>query len=287
MTRTTRIWRSLYVDRFLLALHRETDSARERVRMIDVNVYLSEWPFRRLAGDDAADLAARLRQRNVTQAWTGSFDGIFHKDLSSANTRLANDCHRHAAGLLVPFGSVSPRLPDWQEDLRRCHEEHKMPGIRLHPNYHGYDLKDPIVADLLHSAAARGMVVQVVVSMEDERTQHPLMRVPPVDLSPLSDLVKNEPRLRVVVLNSDPLHKAQQLERLATAGEVCFDIAMVEGVGGVARLAQKISVQRVLFGSNYPMFYFESAFLKTRESGFTDVQLKPILEENARRLLNT
>jgi hypothetical protein len=88
--------------------------------MIDVNVYLSRWPFRRLPGDEAADLAARLRQRNVTQAWTGTFDGIFHKGLSSANARLANDCRRHAASLLNPFGSVSPKLADWQEDLRRC-----------------------------------------------------------------------------------------------------------------------------------------------------------------------
>ena len=64
-----------------------------------------------------------------------------------------------------------------------------------------------------------------------------------------------------------------------------LDIAMVEGVGGVARLAQKISVQRVVFGSNYPLYYFESAMLKVRESGFTDTERQAVLEENARRSL--
>jgi predicted TIM-barrel fold metal-dependent hydrolase len=252
--------------------------------MIDVNVSLSRWPFRRLVGDEAADLVAGLRQRNVTQAWTGTFDGIFHKDLASANARLAGDCRRYGAGILVPFGSINPKLPDWQEDLRRCHEEHKMPGIRLHPNYHGYDLKDPVFTELLHSAAARRLVIQLACRMEDERTQHPLMRVPPVDLAPLPDLLKNEPAARLVVLNVDALH-IPELQRLSSGGEVYFDLSMVEGVGGVARLAQKISIQRVLFGSHYPLFYFESALLKVRESGFADVEKRAILDENARRVL--
>ena len=252
--------------------------------MIDVNVNMSRWPFRRVAGDEPADLVAGLRRRDVSQAWTGTFDGIFHKDISSANARLADDCHRYGAGLLIPFGSINLKLPDWQEDLRRCHEEHRMPGIRLHPKYHGYDLKDRAFADLLHLAAARRLVVQLAVSMEDERTQPPLMRVAPVDLAPLPDLLRSSPGARLVILNADHVHNLQLLEKLLSAGDVHFDISMVEGVGGVARLAQKISVQRVLFGSNYPLYYFESALLKVRESAFTDSESQAVLEGNARRL---
>jgi predicted TIM-barrel fold metal-dependent hydrolase len=122
--------------------------------------------------------------------------------------------------------------------------------------------------------------------MEDERTQHPLMRVPPVDLSPLSDVLTSEPGVKVIVLNSDPMRNLEQLPGLASTGGVYFDISMVEGVGGIARLAQKVSVQRLLFGSNYPLFYFESALLKVSESGFTDNQSWAIFEENARRLLS-
>ena len=44
--------------------------------IIDTNVHLSRWPFRRLAGDEPAELVAKLRKHNVTQAWAGSFDGI-------------------------------------------------------------------------------------------------------------------------------------------------------------------------------------------------------------------
>ena len=281
MRRTTRTPKSSYDD------PQEADPAREGLSsvMIDVNVNLSRWPFRRLVGDEPSDLVAGLRKRDVTRACAGTFDGIFHKDISSANARLAEDCHRYGASLLIPFGSINPKLPDWQEDLRRCHEMHKMPGIRLHPNYHGYDLKDPVFSELLHLATARRLVMQLVVCMEDERTQHPLMRVAPVDLSPLPDTLKSEPGTRLVVLNSDHVHNLAHVQKLLSAGDVYFDISMVEGVGGVARLAQKISIQRVLFGSNYPLFYFESAILKVRESGFTDTDGQAVLGENARRLL--
>ena len=253
--------------------------------MIDVNVNLSRWPCRRLVGDEPDGLVANLRKRNVTQAWAGTFDGILHKDLSSANERLASDCRRYGQGMLVPFGSVNLKLPDWQEDVRRCHEEHKMTGIRLHPNYHGYELKDPAFAELLRLAAARRLVVQVAVRMEDERTQHPLMRVPPVDLSPLADLIKSERGARVVVLNWNSLEDVETAQKLAATGRVYFDISMVESVGGVARLAQTIPIQQVLFGSHYPLFYFESALLKIREGGFAEAAARAILEENARRLL--
>ena len=281
MRRTTRTSKSSSGDL------QEADCAREGLSgvMIDVNVNLSRWPFRRLVGDEPADLVAGLRKRDVTQAWAGTFDGIFHKDIAAANAQLAADCHRHGSNLLIPFGSINPKLPDWREDVRRCQEVHKMPGIRLHPNYHGYDLKDPVFSELLRLAAARRLVVQLVLSMEDVRTQHPLMRVAPVYMAPLADLLKREPGTRLVVLNSNHAHNLEQLQKLLSAGDVYFDISMVEGVGGVARLAQKISTERVLFGSNYPLFYFESAMLKVRESGFTDNERKAVLEENARRLL--
>ncbi len=135
---------------------------------------------------------------------------MFHEDLASANTRLAEECRRFGDEMLQPFGSINPKLPDWQEDLRRCHEVHKMPGIRLHPNYHGCGLKDPAFSELLHLAVARRLVVQLAVCLEDERTQHPIMRVPPVDLSPLANLIKSQPNARLIILNSDPLHNLEQ-----------------------------------------------------------------------------
>ena len=252
--------------------------------LIDVNVNLARWPLRRLRGDDTAAFVAMLRRQGVTQAWAGSFDGLLHKDIAAVNARLADECHRHGSGLLLPIGSVNPKLPDWEEDLRRCAEEHQMPGIRLHPNYHGYKLDDPVFARLLRLAVERGLLVQLVLIMEDERMMHPLLRVEPVDIKPLAGLVKQTPGLRLMLLNSQRVLRAKPLLDLLAAGEVCVEIAMLEGVGGVAGLLAQAPLDRVLFGSFAPLFYFESALLKLQESPLNNEQLRAIRCGNAQRL---
>jgi len=255
--------------------------------IIDVNVSLSRWPFRRLVGDETADLVARLRKHGVGRAWAASFGAILYKDIGDSNARLAAECRTHGKDFLLPFGTVNPKLPDWQEDLRRCHEDYRMPGIRLYPNYHGYDLRDPAFAELIKLAAARRLIVQIALCMEDERTQHPLLHVPPVDCAPLPEVLKREPTLRLVLINCGPAIRGHQLESVLAAGEAYCDISMVEGIEGIARLVERFSPQKVLFGSDFPFFYFESALLKMRESGLPESTKNALEEGNARRLLDS
>jgi predicted TIM-barrel fold metal-dependent hydrolase len=253
--------------------------------IVDVNVYLSRWPLRRLPCDELPRLIRKLRACGVTEAWASSFDGVLHKDVGGVNARLADDCRKGPPALLRPFGTVNPMLPDWREELRRCHEDYRMPGIRLHPGYHGYRLDNPAFGELLALAQRRGLIVQLVVRMEDPRTHHPLIRVPDVDTGPLPDLLAARGKLKLVLLGALQTVRGDALGRLVRAGEVYVEVSMLEGVGGIANLLGRLPVDRVLFGSHFPLFILESAVLKLQESELLPAQANAITHQNAQRLL--
>jgi predicted TIM-barrel fold metal-dependent hydrolase len=261
--------------------------------IIDSNVHLFEWPFRKLKYDRTEALVAKLRRHRITQAWAGSFEAVLHKQLDAANRRLAEECRRSGAGVLLPIGTVNPDWPDWDEDLRRCHEQYGMRGLRLYPAYHGYSLDHPGFTRLLGEAAKRSMLVQVALRLEDERVHHPSMDIPPVNLAPLFDAFKKAPSARVQLINSAGPLLGNHVSALVRDTQVAFDIAATEGNGGVGRLIAgtnysyrgAIPVDRLLFGSHAPFFPCESALMKLFESPLGLEQLEPLMRGNARRLL--
>jgi predicted TIM-barrel fold metal-dependent hydrolase len=121
--------------------------------------------------------------------------------------------------------------------------------------------------------------------MEDERTQHPLMPVPPVDLKPLPAIVAKLPDLKLIVLNSKLDPRTDAFAPLAKLPNISFDIPMLEGVGRVADLVARVGAGRVLFGSHAPLFILDSAILKLKEAGLKDEDVKRIQNANAVGLL--
>jgi predicted TIM-barrel fold metal-dependent hydrolase len=253
--------------------------------LVDVNLSLGRWPVRRTPWDEPERLVAGLRTRGVQRAWAGNLEALLSKDPAAANARLAEACRRHGEGLLVPFGSIDPRLPGWEEDLRHSVEVHRFRGIRLHPNYHGYRLDDPVLARLLALAAERGLIVQIALVMEDERMMHPLLKVDPVDPAPLADLAARIPGLKLVLVNALRTLRGEPLRKLIAAGNIWVEISMLEGAGGIGNLLEDAPAHRILFGSHAPLFYFQAAELKLRESPLGLEDLRSIRRGNAEALL--
>jgi hypothetical protein len=275
------------------AAESETAPARDGPEIIDTNVHLFDWPFRKLKYAETGKLIAKLRRHRITSAWAGNFEALLHRQFDAANRRLAEECKTRGEGMLIPFGSVNPNGPDWEEDLARCHERYAMPGIRLYPGYHGYALDDPQFERLLGLATERGLLVQIALRMEDDRVHHPALHVPPVEAAPLIDVLKKIPKARVQLINSTTGLREERTRELVEQTSVTFDISSLEEDGGVGRLIDgthvryrvPVAVDRLLFGSHAPFFPVESAVFKLFESPLDLTQLKKLMRENALRQL--
>lgn len=265
----------------LAASRNPAAAAIETPKLTDCNVSLGHYPFRALEAENVETFATRLRQRGVTEAWAGAFEGLLRRDVAAVNRTLAESCGQQS-GLLRPCGTVNLALPDWQEDVKRCAEEHGMRVIRLQPNYHGYTLDAPAFRELLGLAVKHRLLVQVVAQLEDERTQNPAVRVAPVDLKPLAALMQEMREARVMLLNANA---AMVLRHLQDCPNVWLDFAMVEGVGGVETLLSTWPQERLVFGSFAPVFYWEAARLKMQESALSDAQVKAVTWANAAGLV--
>ncbi len=257
--------------------------ANPPVGIIDSNISLFRWPFRRLPLDNATKLVSKLTSLGVHKALAGSFEGLLHRDIALVNQRLADECRPFKE--LDPIGCVNPALPDWERDLQRCKAELGMSGIRLFPNYHGYALDDDRFAKLLALAGEANLFVQIASAMEDGRTQHPDMQVPDVDLAPLALQLKAAPNVRVQILN----HRLRGplLQQLAALPNVYFATARVDGTDGVPVLTNAVPAGRVLYGSHAPFLIPEAAMIRVHESGqLSDDQLRAVYGGNAERFLN-
>src|SRR5262249_49162318 len=106
-----------------------------------------------------------------------------------------------------------------------------------------------------------------------------------VDPRPLAAHARQRPGLQLVLINAFWSVRPAALGPLAKQDNIAFDIAMLEGVGGVAELLKHVPASRVLFGSYAPFYPFEAAPLKLQESELDAEVLMAITVDNPFRIL--
>lgn len=250
-------------------------------RITDTNVSLFHWPYRRLPLDEPERLVKKLRELGITQAWAGSFEGLLHRDISAVNHRLVEVCGKFPE--LKAVGEINPTLPGWEQELERCAQRYRMHAVRIHPNYHGYQLADERFRRLLQIVASRGLLLQCAIAMEDTRTQHESLQVPDVDWQPLLKILGTVPKARIQILNARL--RGPQLEAMEKCPGVFYDTARIESTDGVATMLSSVARGRVLFGSHAPFLILEAALIRVGESQLPDPDLQQIMHQNAEALV--
>lgn len=246
--------------------------------MIDCNVLLGSWPFRPLPATTASGLVRLLRKDGIAQALVSPVEGIFYVDPQPAN-------EAHFAALrpqpaLLPVAVINPTLPNWEESLRRCRERMAV-GIKLHPNYHGYDLKGEAAGALLTAAAKAGLPVILQMRVHDMRAQHPLMQVPDVPMGDALAAARQVPGAKFVAGGAKWGEVAGKEADILACPNLSVEVSQVEHWEGIRGLIRRGLAERLLFGSFAPLFYPKSAVLKLQEAALTPDEREMIVRKNA------
>lgn len=286
--------------------------------IIDSYVQLFDYPFRNLKYSATDHLIQKLKQHNITQAWAGSFEHLFHKNMDLANRKLLEEVKTKGEKFFLPVGSINLSWPDWEEDLRRCKEDYQMNIIRIFPIYHMTELQGEKFEKFIQLATQYQMLIQIVGDVEDRRHHHPLLEVRDIDFAPLVEIGKKYTEARIQLLHwnrrinknllgqlggesqnhfgEHHFHRSEDilLKKMADETNFYFDISRVEGAGEVGGLIHgnswygpetKIPADRFLFGSYAPYFPVESALIKLVEAPMEKHELRSIMRENAERIL--
>jgi hypothetical protein len=242
-------------------------------QLIDVNVTLGNWPFQRFAVRTAAQLDAHLRSEGIGEAWVGAMDSVLYPDPDVYDDLLATELRDYPHLKFVK--TINPTLSNWRAGLDKADF-----AIRLYPNYHEYRMSDERLMAVLQEVQQRGLIVQLVMRVDDERNQYKLMMVPGVPALDVMAVLQLFPNVRFCVLNA---YYGEAADLLGCQSNVHVDTALIERIETLSAFIKRTNEPgRILFGSYTPMLYTRSTIMKLRTADPRSQQR--IGYENARQL---
>lgn len=254
--------------------------------MIDINAYLGPFAFRQLRHNTADGMLRLMDRAGIERAAVSSAAAITYRNAHAGNEEI----HAAVKGRtrLIPFAVLNPAYAGWREDLRICHEEFGMKGVRLYPRWHNYRLTDGAALELIHRAAERRMVVTIPIRVEDRRQQSWLVDVPDVAHDEIAAAMKAAPEAHFVLMNGSGFAGSV----LGRAGNglppnYSIEISLLTALiaNEIGRLIQALGEDRILFGTGAPFHYPEAAVLKLEVLDAPDSVKQKIRRANALRLL--
>jgi predicted TIM-barrel fold metal-dependent hydrolase len=219
----------------------------------------------------------------IDAAFVSLAEGVFLLDSREANERIKDLVAAHSDRLL-PVGTVNVSTPYWRDDVADGIERLNLAGFRLHPAYHGYALKATEAVSMAAMLAEYHIPLFVAAFIDEERFQHPALRVPPVPLPDMVSLIRHAPHT-TIVLNNLKIEEAMLLwgEPDLPLDNVFLDVnAMDVPFNGLAQLIERCGSEHLVYGSQVPFLYPEATLALVQECGIPQMGADNILEQSWR-----
>jgi len=250
--------------------------------LIDINTYIGHWPFRRLRHNTAVALVRQMDRHDIDRAVVASIHGAFYKNAHAANEELSAET-RPYRDRLIPYATLNPTYPGWEEDLQRCAGELGMSGIRLYPQYHGYHLTDAPALDLIDAATELGWPVQVPMRLVDRRQRHAWDLAEDLAPSDFEAIIALRPKAKWMILSSSGLDGA----RMPQDASFLIGISRLDAVlrRSIQGLLETAGPQHVAFGTGMPFKMATPALLKMKVLDASPEIVERIAWRNAAEML--
>lgn len=253
--------------------------------MIDVNVFIGAYPWRRVPGTSPDAVLAAMARVGVTEAWVTHLPTLFWKDPAEGNGFLYETARRHPA--LRPVPVVHPGLPRWERDLSEA-KAAGAPAVRADPAYLGLAPAGSEMLALIYAAGELGVPLQAAVRLEDGRGRHPLDVAPELAPATVRAWVRSHPRTRFIITHAER-EFIEQVHYGATpeeAGRIWWDISWVWGPPEehLALLLATMGGSRFLFGSGQPLRLAETPLARLDLLELSPDDRRAILSGNATTL---
>jgi predicted TIM-barrel fold metal-dependent hydrolase len=255
--------------------------------IIDVNAYLGHWPFRRIRHNTASGLLRLMDENGIDKAVVSSINAIFYKNCHAGNEELAAETKAHR-DRLIPFATLNPEYPGWRDDLKQCHEDFGMAGLRLFPHYHNYELTSGSSLDMIRHATERRMVLAVPMRMVDRRQRHWLDNVSDLSISDIESAMRECPEASFIILNGRGFQNSGLVrDEKLKARDFLIEISRLSVVlqEEVPRLMEVLGPSKLAFGTGMPFKYPVPALLKMQILDAPEQVKEKIRWENVARML--
>lgn len=222
--------------------------------MIDVNVFLGAYPWRRIPGTSPDAVLRAMDAVGVTTAWATHLPSLFWKDPGEGNPWLYELAAREPRFRPVPV--IHPGLPHWEDDLQEAADRRAV-AVRADP---GPLALAPVGGEMLRflgAAAEAGLPMQAAVRLEDGRGRHPLDVAPELAPWMVRAWVRAHPRLRLVITHAERsfIEEVHWGSTPAEAARIWWDISWVWGPPEehLGVLLATMGPARFLLGSGQPL----------------------------------
>jgi predicted TIM-barrel fold metal-dependent hydrolase len=222
--------------------------------MIDVNVFLGGYPWRRVPGTSVSAVLSAMDRIGTKEAWVSHLPAIFWRDPTEGNAWLYETTRTEPR--LKPVPCIDPSLDNWLKELAVAADQ-SVPAVRVDPTFSG---NDPVGSPMHRLAGVCGeaaLTLMMAVRFEDGRQRHPndcSSELPP---AAVRAVVRSDPRVRLVVTHADR-HFIEEVHFSLTPQEssrIWWDICWVWGPpeDHFQLLLETIGPARFVFGTGMPL----------------------------------